>query len=309
MAAVYLAEHVQMRREVALKVLDVASGPAALAKRFEREARAVARLDHPGCVRVFDYGRSLGRHYLAMELLDGPTLATELTVHGRLPAPVAATVAGAMLGALAHAHSQGVLHRDIKPSNVMFTRSGGRRRPVLIDFGLARLDDEGPLTAAGICAGSPSYIAPERLAGAPYDERADLYAVGVMLFEMLAGRRPFEGASAKEIARRRLHQNAPPLWTVAPDVPLALATAVDRVLAKEPAHRYAGAEAMRAAIAEGLGASQGGTRSRRPPLPAGPGAETTLLELDLVEPSWFRRILAFLLGKRRERTVDVTSVA
>jgi serine/threonine-protein kinase len=303
MATVYRARHLGMQRDVALKVLDATTAPGNLAKRFEREARAIARLDHPGCVRVFDYGRSIGRQYLAMELLEGPTLARELDVRKRLPPLLVAQTAQQILDALAHAHAQGILHRDVKPSNVMFGRRGAGRRLVLIDFGLARLSDEAPLTAAGLCAGSPSYIAPERLAGAPYDARADVYATGVVLYEMLAGRRPFEGERAKDIAKKSLHEDPPLLAKLAPRTPPVLAAIVMRALAKDPAQRYPDAQSMLAAI-EALP-----KLSIHPPVPRAARSrdETTLLEIDVRSESRWRRALSWLFGHPRERTAEITS--
>ena len=303
MATVYRARHLGMQRDVALKVLDATTAPGNLAKRFEREARAIARLDHPGCVRVFDYGKRLGRQYLAMELLEGPTLAHELDVRKRLPAQLVVQTAQQILEALAHAHAKGILHRDVKPSNVMFGRRGAGRRLVLIDFGLARLSDEAPLTAAGLCAGSPSYIAPERLAGAPYDARADVYATGVVLYEMLAGRRPFEGERAKDIARQSLHEDPPPLAEIAPSTPALLAGAVMRALAKDPAHRYPDARSMLSAI-EALPKLAIAPLARPQAMPR---EETTLLEIELRSTSAWRRFVDRVLGRAREHTAEITS--
>ena len=300
MATVYRARHLGMQRDVALKVLDTVSAPGNLKERFEREARAIARLDHPGCVRVFDYGKSLGRQYLAMELLDGPTLAHELDVTRRLSPVLAVQLARQILDALAHAHANGILHRDVKPSNVMFARRGAGRRLVLIDFGLARLSDEAPLTAAGICAGSPSYIAPERLAGGAYDARSDVYATGVVLYEMLAGRRPFEAERAKDIARKSLHEDVPPLPDATPPL---LAAVVMRALAKDPAQRYRDARAMLAAI-EALAPL---TLAPPVPRPSTAREETTLLEIDLRSESPWRRLLHWLRGRPREHTAEITS--
>jgi serine/threonine protein kinase len=141
-----------------------------------------------------------------------------------------------------------VLHRDVKPENVVFTYRDGVARGVLIDFGLAAVHDEGPLTAAGICVGSPSYLAPERLLGRAYDGRADVYAVGVILYEMLAGRRPFVGANATEIARAHLGATPVPLRALRPDVSPALEAIVYGALARRPADRFASADAMLAAL-------------------------------------------------------------
>ncbi len=245
MATVYRARHLTLRREVALKVLaPQVTGP--LAARFDREARNAARLDHPGCVRVFDYGTAVdGSRFLAMDLLTGPTLREEIDRGDAFPVGRALWIAGELLKALGHAHERGVLHRDVKPENVMFS---DRNDVVLIDFGLSQLDDDAPLTALGTCIGSPSYLSPERLLGRPYDERADLYAVGIILYELLAGRRPFLGAGPLEVAVHQIDSEPPPLSRLRPDIPRSLAALVHRALAKEPADRFASAGEMLAAL-------------------------------------------------------------
>ena len=241
MGQVYRAIHLPLCKEVALKVL----GAEGFAARFELEAHALARLDHPACVRIVDTGRAGDRQYIAMELLEGPTLAEALDA-GQLAIPQAIRIARAVLGALAHAHARGVLHRDVKPDNVILAARGA----VLIDFGLACLRDEAAVTQAGMCVGSPSYIAPERLLGRPYDERADLYPVGVILYEMLAGIRPFVGSTPRETMRHALDRPPRPLRAVRDDVPPALADVVTRALAKDPARRFASATEMLVALDE-----------------------------------------------------------
>ena len=250
MGHVYLAEHLLLRKEVALKVLD-AELVGELGPRFEREARATARLDHPNCVRVLDYGRTTdGLQFIAMEMIDGPTLARLLASGTSFSVAHAVWVARGLLAALAHAHRLGILHRDVKPENIMFARRAEASRPVLIDFGLARFRDEGPLTASGVCIGSPSYLAPERLLGRVCDARADVYSVGVVLYEMLAGVRPILGNSPQEILGGHIDRPPRPLRALRRDVPAVLESAVARALAKEPANRFADAEAMMSALAD-----------------------------------------------------------
>src|SRR5262249_9110267 len=158
MGHVYRAEHLMLGRHVALKVLD-ASRIGDLGARFEREARAASRLDHAGCVRVLDYGRTPDQlQFIAMELVDGPTLAAEMATGARFSVARAIWVARSLLAGLAHAHQLGILHRDVKPENIMFAHRGAAPRVVLIDFGLARFRDDSPLTVAGTCVGSPSYL-------------------------------------------------------------------------------------------------------------------------------------------------------
>jgi serine/threonine-protein kinase len=274
MGVVYRARHLGLGIEVAVKVLGRRSDAA----RFEREARAIARLDHPGCVRVLDHGVWGKTHFIAMELLDGPTL--EAAIGGGLPAPRALAITRRLLAALAHAHGKGVLHRDLKPANVILAPRG----PVLIDFGLARLHDDAARTAEGTCVGSPSYIAPERLAGAPYDERADLYAVGVVLYEMLAGARPFGDGAPRDIMQRCLTRPPRPLRARCPDVPEAVDAIVRRALAKDPARRFADAEDMLSALAD-LEADVTGDDG---------AAATTHIDLALVRPTVWARVWAWL---------------
>ena len=251
MGQVYRAEHVALKKPVALKLLGRVGDDDTRAERetrFEREARAIARLEHPGCVRILDYGRAGRYQYIAMELLDGDPLSAALEA-GPFTIARAVYVARNLLAALAHAHRHGVLHRDVKPENVVLV-ARDVPRTVLIDFGLARLRDDGPLTGTGMCMGSPSYIAPERLAGKPYDARCDLYAVGVILYEMIAGMRPFVGSSPEEIMHKSLHRPPRPLRALRDDVPPKLDAIVRRALAKDPDRRFADAEEMLSALAD-----------------------------------------------------------
>jgi eukaryotic-like serine/threonine-protein kinase len=243
MGHVYRARHIGLAKDVALKVLATdATGDYHL--RFAREARALARVDHPNCIRVLDYGDDDGTQYIAMEHLDGETLAAHLVEHGRLPTQRALSITRQLLFALAHAHAQGVIHRDVKPENVMLAKG----RAILIDFGLASIADEASFTGNGMCLGSPSYLAPERLLGQPHDTRTDLYAIGVILYEMVAGVRPFKGDSPQETMQLALHRPPRPLRAVRRDIPPVLERVISRALAKDPARRYADAEAMLLAL-------------------------------------------------------------
>ena len=246
MGTVYRAHHLGLGRDVALKIVPPGIGEAAATVRFEREARNSARLDHPGCVRVLDVGTTPdGHRFLAMDVLDGVTLRAELAARGRVPAGESIAIAAAILDALAHAHSRGVVHRDVKPENVMLTP-----RPVLIDFGLSWALGDARVTRRGTTVGSPSYLSPERALGEDGDHRTDVYAIGVILYEMLAGRRPFAADTAVQLAWMHAHHEAPDLPLVAPGVPLALAAIVHRALAKDPGRRFASAAAMRLALVE-----------------------------------------------------------
>ena len=304
MGQVFRARHTGLGCEVALKVLGgflsgaIDDGEA----RFEREARAIAKLDHPSCVRVLDYGRTRKHQYIAMQLIEGPTLARLLKDQGRLPTARAVQITRNLLAALAHAHARGVLHRDIKPENVIL--SGANQRAVLIDFGLAHLRDDAPLTARGMCIGSPSYLAPERLDGNPHDTRADLYAVGVMLYEMLAGERPFVGDSTADILYRVREHEPPPLRALRGDVSAPLAEVVVRALAKSPRARFATAEDMLAALEdvplleELAEQAEQATRDEQV-------TTVALAELVVYRPSWWARLVSWLrFGRWRRRALE-----
>jgi serine/threonine-protein kinase len=281
MARVFRARDLVLRREVALKLL-AGSASDDLATRFEREARAIARLDHAGCVRILD----CGPRFITMELVSGVTLAHALG-QGRFSEERAIKITRGVLAALAHSHRRGVLHRDVKPANVMLAGP----RVVLIDFGLACLDDEAAVTAVGACVGSPSYVAPERLLGRPHDERCDVYAVGIMLYEMLAGTRPFVGDSAEDILRAALHRPARPLRAHRPDISLALEAIVRHALAKEPDRRFLDAEAMLSALAD-LPAP-----AAAPPEPSTPPHEpdaSSTVALIVARPRWWARAWSWL---------------
>ncbi|MFN8460055.1 MAG: serine/threonine-protein kinase [Anaerolineae bacterium] len=192
MAVVYRARHPQ-HGTVALKVLfPPPNAGADLLARFEREARTVARLRHPAIVRVLDTGQAEGRAYLAMTLIEGESLADRLARHGALDEADAIDIAWQMADALDYAHRQGVIHRDVKPSNILLTPEG---RAVLTDFGVALALDDPALTRTGHTVGTPAYMAPEQAGDGPVDGRADLSALGVVLYHMVAGRPPFRGAT------------------------------------------------------------------------------------------------------------------
>ena len=210
-----------------------------------------------------------------MELLHGPTLATALLDERALAVPRAIQIA--------RNHRLGVLHRDIKPDNVMLVTRG----PVIIDFGLACLRDESPVTQIGMCVGSPSYIAPERLLGRPYDARADLYAVGVILYEMLGGSRPFVGSSPEEIMQRALARPPRPLRALRDDVPPALDAVVMRALAKDPARRFESAGEMLVALDEARLAGRGVTSVDE-------AAASTMIQLAFTQPSLRARLWSWL---------------
>jgi TolB-like protein len=240
MGIVYEAMDERLHRTVAIKTILPASDPS-MRERFLREARAAAAVSHPHICQLFEIGEHGGDPYLAMELLDGESLAARLE-NGPLPPGEAIALALSILSALEALHRRGIVHRDLKPSNVFLTAHGVK----LLDFGLARpvaLDVETTsLTLPGILLGTPRYMAPEQARGADIDRRADLFAAGAVLFEMLTGRPAFAGDSAIEALHSVLHDQPPAL--VGSAAVIEVDRVIQRALAKSPAHRYQSADAM-----------------------------------------------------------------
>jgi hypothetical protein len=239
--SVWLARDERNGLDVALKIVP-REGKAA--SRAEREAEAAARLRHPACQRAYGFGRDSQHVYIAYEYVPGRTLR-EAMRSGELGDADAIEAAAQILEALAHAHSRGIVHRDVKPSNVLLAE-GPRVSVRVLDFGLAQIQEAETLTAQGDVPGTLAYIAPERLAGADTTEAADVWAVGVMLWETLAGRHPFWRTSLLETARA-IEAGAAPLETMRPDLPRSLLAAVGRALDLDPGRRP-GAAALAATL-------------------------------------------------------------
>ncbi len=243
MGAVYRAEHLALGNTVAVKVLRGShSTHPDIIRRFQREAVAASQIRHPGIVSVTDFGRTGdGRFYLAMELVEGETLARRLARQGPLAPADAFAIVGALAQALGTAHARGIYHRDIKPENVMLAGDGTTK---LADFGIARLA-EGPRdareTAAGLIFGTPHYMSPEQAAGQRQDGRSDVHALGVLLFELLTGTPPYVGASATHVLAAVLLTPVPRLPAQGPHgaISPALADLVARMMSKDPADRPA----------------------------------------------------------------------
>ena len=229
--SVWLARDERNGLDVALKIVP-REGKAA--SRAEREAEAAARLRHPSCQRAYGFGRDAGHVYIAYEYTPGRTLREALRA-GELDDRAALEAAAQVLEGLAHAHARGIVHRDVKPSNVLLA-DGEAVSARVLDFGLAQIPEAETLTAVGDVPGTLAYIAPERLAGEPATAAADVWAVGVMLWEALAGRHPFWQSSLLDTARA-IERGALPLATMRPDLPKALAAAVDRALDLNTARR------------------------------------------------------------------------
>lgn len=265
---VYAAEDERLGSGVALKLMHRAHvhDPRMVA-RAEREARSTARLGHPNIVRVLDFGVSDGLPFVVMERLEGETLAERIAREGRMEVGTVLTVTAQLLDALAAAHAAGIVHRDVKPANVFLTPLASGVLVKLLDFGLAALFAESAvprLTEKGILVGSLAYLAPERLLGADADERADVYSVGVCVYEALSGELPFHGPNPLLLRGSILARAETPLDHVRSDVGPALSGAVGRALAKRPEERFESASAMRHALAA-LNAGQSAARD-----PAGP---------------------------------------
>ncbi|MCA9609514.1 MAG: serine/threonine protein kinase, partial [Myxococcales bacterium] len=254
--AVYRAEHLRLGHHVAIKALRSAyAGHATMRPRFEREAKALAALKHPHIVAINDYSVAEGTPYLVMELLEGQTLE-DLLAKGPLDEDTARDIASQMLEALIYAHAEGFVHRDLKPANVFLCELPTNPHFVkILDFGFVKLvfDDtpeaKGPLTHSGVAFGTPSYMSPEQATGDTTDARTDLYAFGVILYEMLAGRRPFVG-SMPEIVRQQLVEPLPPLHAGGRGVLASreLRELLEKATAKERADRYASAEELHEAL-------------------------------------------------------------
>jgi len=239
MGTVYRARDIELDEEVALKMLrrEVAGDPA-LVERFRREVKLARRISHRNVARTFDIGEHQGDKFLTMEFVDGESLATELARSGRLSLARTLDLVEAMCAGLDAAHAAGVVHRDLKPENVLIGRDG---RVVISDFGIARGLEAGDGHTLGGVSGTPAYMAPEQVEGAAVDARADLYALGVILYQMVTGQLPFTGVSAFVIASARLNQPPPDPRLLRPDLPAVLADAILRLLARDPAARFASA--------------------------------------------------------------------
>ena len=229
--SVWLARDERTGLDVALKII-AREGKAAA--RAEREAQAARRLRHERCVRAYDVGHDSSHVYIAYEYVAGRTVRETMRSE-ELSDEAVVEIAAQVLDALAHAHRTGIVHRDVKPSNILLEQ-GGEIAVRLLDFGLAQFDGADTLTAAGDVPGTLAYIAPERLAGAEATPESDVWAVGVLLWEALAGRHPFWGVPLQEVARA-IEAGAPPLGTERRDLPRRLLAAVDGALARDPARR------------------------------------------------------------------------
>jgi len=266
MGAVFKAYHLGLHKDVALKLLhhELTANDEMVA-RFDREAAAASRLDHPNCVRTMDFGLDDGRRYLVMELLEGKDLADIVTEP--MPPFRVVDLIRQVLEGLAHAHAQGVVHRDIKNENIFLLGGEAGRQVKLLDFGIAKVTHgagAGQLTQAGIIFGTPHYMSPEQARGEKIDARSDLYSLGVVMHSMLAGELPFDGDDAVEILRSQISEEPPRL----PDsVPGSLRNFVIQLLAKKPEERFADAPAAIAALRRAASPTERSAKPKVPPPP------------------------------------------
>ncbi len=304
MAEVYEGVHPDLGRRVAIKVvLPQLAETQGFEERFRREARLVASLRHPHIVQLYDFDVVDGRAYMVMEYLDGGTLGDRLQAMKQrgdlLPLAETARILDAIAGALDYAHGQGVVHRDIKPGNVLFTVDD---QPVLSDFGIAYLEEGAVrLTATGGIVGSPAYMAPEQATGQPLDARTDLYALGVVLYEMATGRVPFEGKTPTVVLLKQVQEPPPPPTDLNPNLPKSVAAVILRALAKNPDDRFPTAGALAQAFGAALAAEAsevgGPHRAGAEKAPdevgaaPGPAAGPPLASAQEEQPGWLTRVI------------------
>jgi hypothetical protein len=250
MSAVYRGFDTKLQRPVAIKILSDIGDQAEGAGRFRQEALLLASLRHPHIVQVYDFGECAGVPYIVQELLPGPTLEAHLADLRQRGEQVGRdevfAVVRAMAAALDAAHAAGILHRDVKPANMIRNSAGAL---VLADFGIARYEhDEHRYTRTGVVVGTPTYLAPEQAQGLPLTPASDIYSLGIVLYELIAGRPPFESPTPMGVVLSHVQHSPPLLRARRPDVPRAVEQVVRRALAKDPAARFASAGALADAI-------------------------------------------------------------
>src|SRR5918995_417439 len=280
MATIWRAVDEQLDREVAVKLLRPQfSADPGFAARFKQEARSAGGLSHPNIVSVYDYGTdgADGDQYIVMELVTGRDLSTVLRERVSLSTSDAVRVAIGVAAALEVAHRKGIVHRDVKPGNILITDGGDVK---VTDFGIARAVSEASMTVTGTTLGSVHYFSPEQARGDEVTGASDVYALGIVLFEMLTGRRPFEGDSAAAVALKRLNEDPPTPTAMGKPVPPGLEAIVMRAMARDPTRRFPDAGAFAEALrvwrrdpdAVPAAAAAGGPRPAATP----PGGEPTV---------------------------------
>lgn len=243
---VYLVRNKTLGREEALKVLTESSDPE-FTRRFSKEAKVAASLDHPRIVKIYDFGSFEDILWCSMQLVDGPTLAHIMEGGIRMDQASMARIAVPLLDALEYSHKRGIIHRDIKPANILVNVDG---RPFISDFGIAKTDDTMQKTLTGQIMGTPAYVSPEQALGEAVDARTDLYSLGVTLYELLAGARPFIAESTLQTVVMRLNQPPDPILERCPSLNPALAEWLMKALARERDARWESASAMKEALVQ-----------------------------------------------------------
>lgn len=262
MAEVYFGTHITLDRPVAIKVMhSYVESDDDMKSRFQREAKVVAALRHPNIVQIFDFDTADGHPYIVMEYIRGPSLAAYLKIlhvrNERMQPQHVARLISKLASALDYAHGEGVIHRDIKPGNILLLAKAGASRamftdqiePIVTDFGLVRILHTTTQTASGLVSGTPAYISPEQAQGLKTDHRTDIYSLGVVLYEILAGRVPFESETNWTVMYKHIHEPPPPI----PEIRPAVQKVIDRALAKNPDDRYQTCEELAADYINAIG--------------------------------------------------------
>jgi serine/threonine protein kinase, bacterial len=253
-STVYRGLDTRLDRPVALKVMDSRyAGDEQFLTRFQLEARSVARLKDPGLVAVYDQGLDARHPFLVMELVEGGTLRELLTERGPMPPHAVAAVLRPVLGGLAAAHHAGLVHRDVKPENVLISDQGDVK---IVDFGLVRAVAEAGITSTSVILGTAAYLSPEQVKDGNASPRSDVYAVGIVAYELLTGQTPFSGDTSLSVAYQRLDTDVPPPSSVISGVPAQFDDLIERATARDPADRYADAQEMGAELDAIAGALQ-----------------------------------------------------
>jgi serine/threonine-protein kinase len=279
MGIVYRALDLTLHRDVAIKVLNPDLHDKEVARRFRAEAVTVARLNHPGIARIYEFFEHEGQWMMVMEYLRGETLERLVERLGPLPAARAADLTLQVLSALAHAHAQDVVHRDLKPANLMLTEAGAVKT---MDFGIARVAGAEKLTSAGLMMGTPAYMAPEQVTGGTIDGRTDLFSLGLVLFYLLTARLPFAGETPMDMARSRVDDEPTPIHMVRTGLPDWVQAVLDRALARDPADRFQTADEFHQALLHGMDGREADSEQRTAlaigpilsPSPTGSGRST-----------------------------------
>jgi predicted Ser/Thr protein kinase len=257
MGKVYRAEQIGLERDVALKVIHGGLiGDDDRRARFEREALVLSKIEHPGIVAIYDYGRWQQQTYIAMQLLEGESLETRLRREGAPPLAEAVRIVGEICDALDAAHAAGIIHRDLKPDNVML--AGPERQVKLVDFGVAKLVDSAvKLTQEGMAVGTPTYMAPEQCTGEAVSPQTDLYALGVMIYELLTGKLPFDAPTVQGLFLKHMLHDAAPPSSVAPQLHAAFDEVTLGTLRKNPELRPGSAGELKALLLDAVAQAEG----------------------------------------------------